>query len=98
MRRSMWAAVVGFVVGCLGATVHASPAGPDSVATLEAAAEVERTLIAEALARYEALVKTGVPGVAYVRLNSQVPWPEHLAPRLPAWSSNTAAQSSDGAG
>lgn len=49
----------------------------------------------ELLARYEELVKTGVPGVAYVRLDSQVSWPEHLAPRLPAWSSNTAAQSSD---
>jgi len=49
----------------------------------------------ELLARYETLVKTGVPGVAYVRIDAAVPWPEHLAPRLPTWPSQPAAQSSD---
>lgn len=37
------------------------------------------------LARYEPLVKTGVPGVAYVRLKPGASWPEHLHPRLPPW-------------
>jgi len=37
------------------------------------------------LARYEALVKTGVPGVAYVRVRPEASWPERLAPRLPEW-------------
>jgi HlyD family secretion protein len=35
------------------------------------------------LARYESLVKTGVPGVAYVRLNPDAPWPATLSTRLP---------------
>jgi HlyD family secretion protein len=47
------------------------------------------------LARYEDLVKTGVPGVAYVQVRPEVPWPEHLAPRLPPWSSTPAAPPSD---
>ena len=38
----------------------------------------------ELLARYESLVKTGVPGVAYVRLKLDTPWPTFLDPRLPA--------------
>ncbi len=37
----------------------------------------------ELLARYEPLVKAGVPGIAYVRLDQDVEWPEHLLPRLP---------------
>lgn len=37
------------------------------------------------LARYEPLVKTGVPGVAYVRLDPEAAWPDWLAPRLPPW-------------
>lgn len=49
----------------------------------------------ELLARYEDLVKTGVPGVAYVRVRLEAPWPEHLAPRLPTWSSAPATPSSD---
>jgi len=39
----------------------------------------------ELLRRYESLVKTGVPGVGYVRLKSEADWPEHLKPRLPTW-------------
>jgi HlyD family secretion protein len=49
----------------------------------------------ELLARYEDLVKTGVPGVAYVQVRPEVPWPAHLAPRLPTWSSTPASPSSD---
>jgi len=39
----------------------------------------------ELLRRYEPLVKAGVPGEAYVRLDPAVAWPEHLHPRLPPW-------------
>lgn len=37
------------------------------------------------LKEYEPLVKVGVPGVAYIRLNSDTPWPEFLSnlPELP---------------
>ncbi len=37
----------------------------------------------ELLVRYESLVKTGLPGVAYVRLDPDTPWPAKLASRLP---------------
>lgn len=37
------------------------------------------------LARYEPFVKTGVPGVAYVQIRPEAPWPEHLTPQLPTW-------------
>ncbi|MGE5154134.1 MAG: HlyD family secretion protein [Bdellovibrio bacteriovorus] len=45
------------------------------------------------LARYEDLVKTGVPGVAYVRMRPEAAWPDHLAPRLPPWPSPPALSS-----
>jgi HlyD family secretion protein len=35
------------------------------------------------LARHSAIVKTGVPGVTYVRLGADVAWPEALKVRLP---------------
>lgn len=35
------------------------------------------------LERYARLVKTGLPGVAYVRVASDAAWPERLEPRLP---------------
>jgi HlyD family secretion protein len=35
------------------------------------------------LAKHRAIMKTGVPGVAYVRLGADVAWPENLAVRLP---------------
>jgi HlyD family secretion protein len=35
------------------------------------------------LARHSAIVKTGVPGVTYVRLGADVAWPEALQVRLP---------------
>jgi HlyD family secretion protein len=47
------------------------------------------------LARYEELVKTGVPGVAYVQMRPEAPWPGHLTPRLPPWLSTPAAPPSD---
>jgi HlyD family secretion protein len=37
------------------------------------------------LTRYEPLVKSGLPGVATLRLDPGVPWPEWLAPKLPPW-------------
>jgi len=42
------------------------------------------------LARYEELVKTGVPGVAYVQVRPEAAWPVHLTPRLPPWPSRPA--------
>jgi HlyD family secretion protein len=47
------------------------------------------------LARYEPLVKTGVPGVAYVRLDPPHDWPANLAPKLPEWQSAKPVPSSD---
>jgi HlyD family secretion protein len=54
----------------------------------------------ELLARYETLVKTGLPGVAYVQLGPDASWPEHLEPRLPParsslWPSTSPTPSSD---
>ena len=40
-------------------------------------------LPADQLRKYEQMVKTGVPGVAYVKLDSKAQWPENLAVRLP---------------
>jgi len=42
-------------------------------------ARIEPTL----LRRHLAQVKTGLPGVAYVRLDTNADWPRHLEPRLP---------------
>ena len=42
------------------------------------------------LARHEELVKTGVPGVAYVQMRPVAPWPGHLTPRLPPWPTRPA--------
>lgn len=38
----------------------------------------------ELLARYTSQVKTGMPGMAYVRIQSDTPWPDALAVKLPA--------------
>ncbi len=35
------------------------------------------------LLKYQRVVKTGVPGLAYLRLSPDVPWPPELTPRLP---------------
>jgi HlyD family secretion protein len=47
----------------------------------------------ELLARYEPLVKAGIPGLAYVRLDPRAAWPDDLAPRLPQWLSNPVPSS-----
>ncbi|NCA71137.1 MAG: HlyD family efflux transporter periplasmic adaptor subunit [Sphingobacteriia bacterium] len=39
------------------------------------------------LARHEPLVKTGLPGVAYVQVAPTAVWPSALEPRLPSWPS-----------
>ncbi|WPZ34029.1 HlyD family efflux transporter periplasmic adaptor subunit [Thalassobaculum sp. OXR-137] len=44
---------------------------------------VKVTLPPDVLERHRDVVKTGVPGVAYIRLDPSVPWPESLAVRLP---------------
>lgn len=52
----------------------------------------------ELLERYEPLVKTGLPGVAYVRLDSETSWPDWLLPKLPPWpdqSSETVKKTAD---
>ena len=37
----------------------------------------------ELLRKHAARVKTGLPGVAYVKLDPDTPWPEHLEPKVP---------------
>jgi HlyD family secretion protein len=58
--------------------------------TVETEAEREKLMFrvkaqipAELLKAHIARVKAGLPGVAYVRLDPRVPWPEHLAVKLP---------------
>jgi len=46
------------------------------------------------LARYRNQVKTGMPGMAYVRVDSQTPWPARLAVALPPERPPAAAASS----
>jgi HlyD family secretion protein len=43
------------------------------------------------LDRYEPLVKTGLPGVAYITLDPEQPWPDWLQPRLPSWPTPLAS-------
>ncbi len=60
---------------------------PKQVETREAREKlsfrVKLQIAPELLARYEPLVKTGVPGVAYLRLDKDADWPRHLQPNLP---------------
>ncbi|KEF40841.1 MAG: glycoside hydrolase family 43 [Cyanobium sp. CACIAM 14] len=58
--------------------------------TVETAAEREKLMFRvkarvdpEVIRTYEPLVKTGLPGVAWVRLDPAIPWPERLSVRLP---------------
>ncbi len=44
---------------------------------------VRAQLSPELLSKYNSRVKTGLPGVAYVRLDPNVPWPERLQVKLP---------------
>ncbi len=56
---------------------------------------VKLQIAPDLLARYEPLVKTGVPGVAYVRLDADVAWPDHLMPKLPPWKKSESNPSSN---
>lgn len=58
--------------------------------TVETASEREKLMFRvkarldpQLLQRHLTQVKTGVPGVAYLRLDPQVEWPEHLAIKVP---------------
>jgi HlyD family secretion protein len=51
---------------------------------------VKARIAPELLERYEPLVKTGVPGVAYVNPAQAAPWPEWLDIRLPPWPQQQA--------
>jgi HlyD family secretion protein len=44
---------------------------------------VKVQIASDLLERYMQLVKTGLPGVAYVRIDPAAAWPERLTPRLP---------------
>jgi HlyD family secretion protein len=44
---------------------------------------VKLSLPAEILGQYENVVKTGVPGVAYVKLSEDAEWPQRLSVQLP---------------
>lgn len=56
---------------------------------------VKARIDAELLGRYEPLVKTGLPGVAYVRLDTTQPWPAWLEPNLPPWPKQAPDQTAD---
>ncbi len=50
------------------------------------------------LREFEALVKSGVPAMGYVRLDASKTWPENLAPKgAPSWAKTGAARTGDGA-
>lgn len=58
--------------------------------TVETASEREKLMFRvkaqvppEVLQRYTEKVKTGLPGVAYVRLDAAIPWPERLQVKMP---------------
>jgi HlyD family secretion protein len=44
---------------------------------------VKARLVRQLLKRHRSQVKTGVSGVAYLRLDSQIEWPENLAIKVP---------------
>jgi HlyD family secretion protein len=44
---------------------------------------VKLSIAPDLLARYEALVKSGVRGMAFLRTSSQAQWPQPLAVKLP---------------
>ncbi len=59
--------------------------------TVETAEEREKLMFRvkarvdpDVLQRYEPWVKTGLPGVAWVRLDASIPWPDRLTVRLPS--------------
>lgn len=52
---------------------------------------VKARIAPDLLDRYEPLVKTGVPGVAYVKLDPDSPWPDWLQVELPPWPQQQAS-------
>jgi HlyD family secretion protein len=46
------------------------------------------------LAQYRDQVKTGLPGLAYVRLAADQPWPERLGIKLPPVGTSATASGS----
>jgi len=56
---------------------------------------VKLRIAPELLRRYEPLVKVGVPGVAYVRLDPAIDWPDYLKPALPPWNEKRQPASPD---
>ena len=59
--------------------------------TVETASEREKLMFRlkaniprDLLRKHVKDVKTGLPGVAYVRLDPQAPWPDNLKVRLPS--------------
>jgi HlyD family secretion protein len=46
----------------------------------------------ELLAKYVSDIKTGLSGMAYVRLDPQAPWPAHLEVKLPPLRKEPASQ------
>jgi HlyD family secretion protein len=72
---------------------------PKQVETLEAREKlsfrVKLRIDPELLKHYEPLVKTGVPGMGYVRLDPEAAWPAHLQPKLPPWRRPARPPSSD---
>lgn len=58
---------------------------------------VKLRIAPELLRRYEPLVKVGVPGVAYVRLDldPEPAWPTYLEPALPPWQDKRQSPSPD---
>ena len=62
-----------------------------SLRALAAAADCDVSVVAQHfgskqdlwLAKYPEHVKTGLPGIAHVRLDQSTPWPEALQVRLP---------------
>jgi len=47
--------------------------------TFRVKVQIDRNL----LRQYESLVKSGLPGVAYVRWDTSKPWPDRLQPKIP---------------
>lgn len=84
---------------------YISPTAQFTPKTVETAEErhnltfrVKLQIPAERLRQYEALVKAGVPGMGYVRIDGKAPWPAELQPpaKIPANLWNPASQPAKG--
>ncbi|MEO1292482.1 MAG: HlyD family efflux transporter periplasmic adaptor subunit [Pseudomonadota bacterium] len=69
---------------------------PKYVETVEERAKlmfrVKVRIPSEVLQQYQQVVKTGLPGIAYLPLSTDTEWPEELAPRLPEPPTNAEPQ------